>query len=105
MKLLTNNKYEYNPNTADDKRKFFSRRVLHKEKERRVHLHLTSNKETFNSFIAFRYYLIKHNDVRDEYAKIKKEGSKISRGNKEKYNEQKMDFLTETAKKAILELK
>lgn len=93
--------YEYRPRPGDEKRKFYQKVVVEGGKERRKHVHLTSDEDFWNSFIAFRDYLRTHKNVRDEYARIKREGAKLSGGDGVKYAEYKIEFLQNTARKAF----
>jgi len=105
IKILKNNKFEYQPRPGDDKRKFFQKRIIYKGEERRIHIHLTTNKNFLDSFIAFRDYLRKNRKARDEYAKIKKNGSKYAKEDKTKYVKYKLNFLKSTVKRALKEKK
>lgn len=96
--------YEYKPDhIGDDKRKFFQKRIINKGNERRIHVHLTTDKGFLNSFIAFRDYLRKDKKTMEKYSKIKKQGSKIAKMDKLKYANHKSSFLKETIKKALKE--
>lgn len=96
--------YEYKSNhIEDDKRKFFQKIIIRKGKERRIHVHLTADEGFLSSFIAFRDYLRKNKKAREGYAKIKKQGSKLAKGDKLKYANHKLSFLKETIKKALKE--
>ena len=98
MKCLENIGYSYKPHPGDDKRKFMQKIIKYSGKERRIHIHLTLDKEFWNSFLAFRNYLRENKSVRDEYAKIKKEGARKSNGSGEKYFSHKKDFLKRIVK-------
>lgn len=103
FKILEKNKFQYSHHPGDDKRKFFQKRIIYREKERRVHIHLTADKGFLNSFIAFRDFLIKHPKIRDEYGKIKREGAKLAKEDKMKYANYKLDFLQNTVRKSLEE--
>jgi len=65
--------YEYNPQHPKTKSDIFlQRRIKHKGKERRVHVHLALDDNYWNSYIVFRDHLKKYEKERNEYAKIKK---------------------------------
>lgn len=85
--------FEYHPHPGDDKRKFLQKIIKYSGKERRVHIHLCLSHEFFDSFIAFREYLIKHKGIRDEYAKLKKDAVRHAKGDGKKYGNHKIDFL------------
>ncbi len=96
--------FEYKPEHIENKkRKFFQKRILNKGLERRVHIHLTADNGFFNSFVAFRDYLRNNKKATEEYAKIKKRGSKLALGDKLKYAEYKSSFLKQTIEKALNE--
>lgn len=98
--------FEDRPNhPANDKRVFMLRVIKENDKERRVHVHLTLNKDFWNTFISFRDYLREHKDLRDEYSRIKKEGAKIAKGNGKKYMDYKNKFIETITKKAMKEYK
>ena len=96
--------FEYkSEHIGDTKRKFFQKRIICRGKERRVHIHLTADKGFLNSFIGFRNYLRENKKARNEYARIKKQGSKLAKEDKLKYANHKLSFLKETIKKALKE--
>lgn len=101
INLLIKNKYEIDSTSKNKKRIFFCRRIIYQGKERRIHIHLTSNKKKLNSFISFRDYLINNKSVKKEYEGIKKQASKASKGNKEIYNKYKKEFIRKTTKSAL----
>lgn len=85
---------------SDKKSKYMSRLIGKGITERRVNLHLCVNKDFFDGYIYMREYLKSDRKIRDEYAKIKKEGSIIAQGDRKKYYGHKMHFLQENMKKA-----
>ncbi|MBU3912790.1 MAG: GrpB family protein [Nanoarchaeota archaeon] len=98
--------FEERPNhPGNDKRVFMLRVIKENGKERRVHVHLCLTDEFWNSFIIFRDYLRANREARDEYARIKKEGAKYSKGDGKKYMDYKSNFLKKTVKKALKEIK
>ncbi|MBS3083187.1 GrpB family protein [Candidatus Pacearchaeota archaeon] len=84
-----------------DKSIFLQKKIKHKRKERRIHIHLTLNNKFWNSFIVFRDYIRNHDKERNEYAKIKKEAVKYAKGHSQKYREYKKKFLENLIKKAL----
>lgn len=103
MRILENEGYQYSPHSVDAKRKFFQKIIKRNGKERRIHIHLTIAKDYLISFLAFRDYLRKNKEVRDEYARIKRQAVKYAKGSAIKYKDYKDDFIKETAKKALIE--
>lgn len=101
FRILEKNKFQYKKHPGDNKRKFFQKRIVYGGKERRVHIHLTSDKGFRNSFIAFRDYLRKNKKARDEYIKIKKEAASKAKEDKDKYSNYKLSFLKRHIKKAL----
>lgn len=87
----------------DSRRIFLQKRILYKGKERRIHIHLTLNKEFWDSFIVVRDYFRKHKEACNDYIKIKKEAIKYARGDGKKYRDYKNSFLERTLKKALKE--
>lgn len=94
--------FEYSPNHPGDDRRFFMQKIIkYNGKERRVHIHLCRTKKFWDSFILFRDYLRKNKKAKEEYNRIKKEGSRIAKGDGEKYAKHKQGFLKKTLKKAL----
>ena len=87
----------------NSKRIFIKKTIKYAGKERQIHVHLVLNKKYWDSFIVFRDYLRKHDKERDAYAKIKKEGAKIARGDAERYKKYKKAFLEKIMKLALRE--
>ena len=76
-----------------DKSALFQKRITYGGKERRVHVHLVFDDKFWDSFILFRDHLRGNDKERDKYAKIKKKGAKLARGEAEKYRKHKKSFL------------
>jgi GrpB-like predicted nucleotidyltransferase (UPF0157 family) len=87
---------------ADNRRIFMQMVTKEKGKERRVHVHLALTNTFWDSFISFRDYLRKNKKVRDEYARIKKQGAKFAKGDAKKYRKSKEEFIIKSHKKLEL---
>jgi len=102
IKLLGKYDYTYKPLPGDQIRKFIVRKIKYGGKERIVHVHLTwKNSHPQKSAASFRDYLIKNKKIRDEYAKIKRDASRISKEDGKKYRAYKNNFIEKTTKKAL----
>lgn len=92
--------YEYKPYPGDEKRKFLQK--VSGAGKRRIHIHLTLNKDYWKSFIALRNYLRENKEVRDKYESIKKEA--VEKGKeKENYRKYKEKFIKKLVEKALNE--
>jgi len=91
---------EHNPNKD---RIFFQKIIKSLGKERRVHIHLVLNNHYWNTFIAFRDYMIKNKKELEEYAKLKRKAVIYAENNGEKYRDYKNNFLAKSVKKALKE--
>jgi GrpB-like predicted nucleotidyltransferase (UPF0157 family) len=80
---------------------FLQEIIKNNGKERRVHVHLVFDDTFWESFILFRDYLRNHDEVRDEYAGIKKEGVRHAKGEAEKYRKHKKAFLEKIMRFAL----
>ncbi len=67
--------FVYKKYPGDASRKFMDKIVRYAGKERRVHLHLTLDKNFLDSFLAVRDYLRVDKAAREEYAAVKKEAA------------------------------
>jgi len=86
--------YEFREKNDCPERLFFWRDYPHKNKVRRVHLHLVKfNDNVWKEMCGFRDYLLKHPDIVKQYIKIKKEGVKKAQGDGEKYRKHKEKFI------------
>ena len=86
--------YEFREKVSDPERLFFRIDYPYKNKERRVHIHLTElNGQEWKKLIGFRDYLLKNSEAAKQYAKIKKEGVKKACGDCEKYRKHKEGFI------------
>tara|TARA_Y100000310_G_C20545674_1_gene745444 strand:+ start:637 stop:1137 length:501 start_codon:yes stop_codon:yes gene_type:complete len=83
---------------VSDQSAFFQKIIRYGGKERRIHVHLTFTDIFWDSFIAFREYLRNHDEIRDEYAKIKKEAVRHAKGKAEKYRNYKKRFFRKIMK-------
>lgn len=88
---------------ADDRRIFMQKIIKRNGKERRVHIHLCTNKKFYCSFITFRDYLKKHSEAKEKYAEIKRLAVKYAKGDGKKYRFYKEKLIENLQKKAIAE--
>lgn len=96
--------YKYNSEHPMDGRRIFLQKVIKSgRKERRIHIHLALSNDFWDSFIAFRDYLRKNENICEEYSKIKREAVVHAEGRGDKYREYKDKFLKEAAGKAFEE--
>lgn len=100
MRILKGQGYEYSPHPGDASDKFMQKIIKYGGKERRVHVHLTLDPKFWESFLNVRDYLREHTDAREEYAKIKQEGSNHAAGDGNKYGNYKVEFVRNLAIKA-----
>lgn len=92
--------YEFREKAGSPERLFFRIDYPHKNRKRRVHIHLTKFKsQDWKGIIGFRDYLLKHPEAVEQYVKIKREGVKKAFGNGEKYREYKEKFIENILKK------
>lgn len=95
-------KYDLRPNGNNNDRLFFQKIIKYKNKERRVHLHLTSNNsKTWNSLIAVRNYLRENKKIAEKYAKLKKKAVVFAKGIGKKYRDYKDAFIKKIEKLAL----
>lgn len=91
--------YEYIPERRYTDRQFFPKG----SSERRTH-HLNlvelDSQTAWKNQLLFRDYLIEHEDVRNEYAELKRNLANKYADNREEYTEQKSDLIMNTIKKA-----
>lgn len=93
-RILEKNDYIFSETGGDKERFFFAKKYKYGGKIRRVHLHLT-----FNGSVGFHHALmvreILKNDpkVRRDYVKLKKEASKLCKGDGKFYRNYKNPFL------------
>jgi len=105
QKLLKKN-YKYFMNDTID-RFFFEKDYKYKNKTRRVHVHLTYNKENFFGCLAFRNYLREHPEAIKKYEIIKKNATVVCEGDGQIYRNYKKKFIdkiTGLAKKPKTEI-
>lgn len=96
--------YLFFTEAGNDERQFFERDYKYSKKTRRVHLHLTFNKNSeFKKAVAFVKYLRAHQELVREYEKIKKEAIKKTNGEGKIYRKHKKAFIENTTKKALKE--
>lgn len=104
--VLIEKKYEIMPHASGEERISFKKIYKNKNKERRVHVHLTAHDGIeWKGVLAFRDYLIKHPNVAKEYAKIKREAVKIAKGEGKLYRKHKEAFIKKITKLALREYK
>ena len=104
LKKLKGLGYEYNKeHQRDDRRIFVQKRIIYNQKERRIHIHLVTNKKFWISFIAVRDYLKNHGKECKNYVKLKKEAVKYAGGVGKKYREYKSSYLEKIQKAALKE--
>lgn len=73
-----------------------------KKKRPLHHLYVCDrNANELTRHLAFRDYLRNHNEIRDEYGKIKKEGAQLSPHDINGYMDHKGEFVTRTLEKAL----
>lgn len=102
-KILQKNDYVLSP-SGGDKDRLFLYKDYGNNKTRRVHIHLTFHDSfKWNSPIAVREYLREHKKAAQEYACIKRKGSKICKGIGQVYRKHKEDFLKKLEKLALKE--
>ncbi len=94
--------FEYKHQVGDTQRKFMQKVVRYTGNERRVHVHLTSDKPYFTTYIAFRDHMRENEKDRKEYARIKKEAIKVAGLNYLKY---KREFMQKTSDAAVQKMK
>ena len=98
-KKLEDANYEFRENAGTPERLFLRRDYPHKNRKRRIHIHLTRfNSQDWKEIISFRDYLLKNPEAVKQYAKIKKEAVKKALGDGEKYKEYKNKFIRENTK-------
>jgi GrpB-like predicted nucleotidyltransferase (UPF0157 family) len=98
MRKLENAGYNYRPMGGSEDRWFFKK----EHNGQWVHIHLTyDNSKSWKGNLRFRNYLRKHFAIKEEYAKIKKEGSIICEDDGEKYQAYKKSFIEKIEKKAL----
>ena len=94
--------YQFREKASCPKRLFFRVDYLHKNRKRRVHIHLIRfNGQEWTEILGFRNYLLKHPRAVEQYVKIKKEGVKKALGDGEKYRKHKEKFIKDILKKAL----
>ncbi len=93
--------YKFRHDFGNNERLYFTKNYTDKGKKRTVHVHLTFfNNMTWKSTIKVRDYLIQNKNVKEEYARLKKEGVNVARGIGEKYRKHKHNFLKRLEKKS-----
>ncbi|MBU1246001.1 MAG: GrpB family protein [Nanoarchaeota archaeon] len=94
--------YIFKPSGGSKQRKFFEKDYTYHKKTRRVHIHLTfHNSQEFKRAIDFVEYLKNNPKITKEYAKIKKQGTKLAKGNAKVYQKHKKKFLEKINKRKI----
>ena len=92
--------YNYRPLGGSEDRWFFRQDY----NGRRVHIHLTyNNSKSWLGNLGVRNYLRKNKKAREEYTRIKKEGSKICKTDGEIYQAHKKPFIERIEKLALKE--
>jgi GrpB-like predicted nucleotidyltransferase (UPF0157 family) len=95
--------YGYKQWSVPKKRKFFSFAKVYgsKDNSKRIfHIHLTSDKDVFETMLIFRDYLRKNPKVSKEYSKLKKKAMKSCRDNLKAYVKLKNPFIKSVIIKA-----
>lgn len=98
INLLVENKYEQRSAHLDEERWFFLRKYKSSKGERYIHIHLTTNQETFDKKIKFRDYLLNNKAVCREYILIKKNAVKHCKDDGHLYQKLKSNFMTKIMK-------
>jgi len=103
-RLLREGGYEFRAKASTPERLFFRRDYMEGQKVRRVHIHLMRlGSRDLKEHIAFRDFLMDHPDSARQYAEIKKEAAKVSRGDGDLYNSYKKRFIEEATELALTE--
>lgn len=103
-KILEKNNYFHPEKGSEKDRIFFQKDYGFLIWKRRVHVHLTSkNTLPYLRAISFREYMKKNPKYVKEYARIKKKGAEIAKGDGQKYRDYKNKFLEKITKKALKE--
>lgn len=90
--------YEYRENASTAERLFFRKDY----NGRRVHVHLVRlNCRDWKEMIAFRDYLIQHQQAVKEYEKIKKEAVEKAKGDRVTYRKYKREFIERITQQAL----
>lgn len=99
-KILEKAGFVYKPKPKDNQRKYLEKRIVYKNKERRVHLHLTYDRShIWKEFLIFRDCLRKNKELANNYAKVKKKALRYCKGNGKKYLLYKQPFIRKIIKK------
>ena len=93
-KRLVEDGYHYSEVGSHEERYFFDRLYKYKGKIRRVHIHLTFNGSYhFYDALTVREVLKSDPKVRREYVKLKRDASRLSKGDGKIYRDYKNPFL------------
>lgn len=94
--------YTFKEKAGSKKRLFFERDYMHNKNIRRVHLQLTFiNSSIWKKSIAVRDYLTANRKEAEKYAKIKKQATKIAKGEGKKYRKYKEGYLKDLERKTL----
>jgi len=100
---LSEGGYEFRAKASTPERLFFRRDCADGRKVRRIHIHLMPlGSRDLKEHIAFRDFLIDYPDKARQYAEIKKEAAKVSRGDGDVYNAYKKRFIEDATKSALM---
>lgn len=100
--LLKKADYDFCEKASTFERLFFKKDYSHKNKKRRIHIHLTKfNSKDWKDIISFCDYLKRHSEVVEEYIKIKKDAVRKARGDGEIYRKHKEKFIKDIMKKIM----
>jgi GrpB-like predicted nucleotidyltransferase (UPF0157 family)/FMN phosphatase YigB (HAD superfamily) len=105
-KKISSNGYEQWP--VKKERKFFSFARYHNSKDnpkKVFHIHITADKDVFETMLAFRDYLLKNPKASQDYAKLKKKAAKLCQNQHELYTPLKNPFIKSSISKARKEMK
>lgn len=95
-KKLIDGGYEFRPGGGERGRLFFKREYNYGGKSRMVHLQLTNcGSHIERRMLNFKKKLLEDKEYCRKYAKLKKEGVKISKGEGKKYRGHKKAFIDE----------
>lgn len=100
--ILEKNNYFHPEKGSEKDRIFFQKDYGFLFWKRRVHVHLTyKNSLPYLRAISFREYMKRNLKEVKEYARIKKKGAELAKGNGQKYRDYKNNFLEKITKKAL----
>lgn len=100
-KQITLAGFKYNGNWAN-RRHFFGKYYIHKQKAKMVHVHLTAESKELHKLVALVYYLKNNKVARKKYEILKKKASKLHWNDGERYRKFKKKILSKLAKQALI---